>query len=66
MAVLYAKGRAHYFEILLGMEADTSELLNEMIASVKNLGRCGVTNIYELWENSTSSDLLCQPYTNLT
>ena len=46
MAVLYAKGRAHYFEILLGMEADTSELLNEMIASVKNLGRCGVTSIY--------------------
>lgn len=39
----YAKGWAHYFEMLLGFETDTSELLNEMITSVKNFGRCGVT-----------------------
>jgi threonine dehydrogenase-like Zn-dependent dehydrogenase len=42
----YAKGWAHYFEMLLGMETDTSELLNEMITSVKNFGRCGVTGVY--------------------
>lgn len=27
----YAKGWAHYFEMMLGMETDTSELINEMI-----------------------------------
>lgn len=42
----YAKGWAHYFETLLGLETDTSELLNEMITSVKNYGRCGVTGVY--------------------
>jgi threonine dehydrogenase-like Zn-dependent dehydrogenase len=42
----YAKGWAHYFEILLGMETDTSEIVNEMITSVRNFGRCGITGVY--------------------
>jgi threonine dehydrogenase-like Zn-dependent dehydrogenase len=42
----YAKGWAHYFELLLGFETDTSEILNEMITSVKNYGRCGITGVY--------------------
>lgn len=42
----YAKGWAHYFEMLLGAETDTSEILNEMITSVKNYGRCGITGVY--------------------
>lgn len=42
----YAKGWAHYFEMLLGAETDTSEILNEMITSVKSFGRCGVTGVY--------------------
>lgn len=42
----YAKGWAHYFEILLGMETDTSEIVNEMITSVRNYGRCGITGVY--------------------
>lgn len=42
----YPKGWAHYFEILLGAETDTSEIINEMITSVKNYGRCGVTGVY--------------------
>ena len=42
----YAKGWAHYFELMLGMETDTSEIINEMITSVKNFGRCGVTGVY--------------------
>lgn len=42
----YAKGWAHYFEQLLGMETDTSELLNEMITSVRPFGRVGVTGVY--------------------
>ena len=42
----YAKGWAHYFEMLLGAETDTSEIINEMITSVKNFGRCGITGVY--------------------
>ena len=42
----YAKGWAHYFEMLLGAETDSSELVNEMITSVKSFGRCGITGLY--------------------
>lgn len=42
----YAKGWGHYFEMMLGAETDTSEIINEMITSVKNYGRCGVTGVY--------------------
>lgn len=42
----YPKGWAHYFEILIGAETDTSEILNEMITSVKSYGRCGITGVY--------------------
>ncbi|KAJ5376681.1 hypothetical protein N7509_013567 [Penicillium cosmopolitanum] len=42
----YTKGWAHYFERLLGMETDTSELINEMIISVRAFGRCGITGVY--------------------
>ncbi|OQD74970.1 hypothetical protein PENDEC_c009G00004 [Penicillium decumbens] len=47
----YSKGWAHYFERLLGMETDTSELLNEMITSVRAYGRCGVTGVYAAYCN---------------
>ena len=42
----YAKGWTHYFELLLGAETDTSEIVNEMIESVKSFGRCGITGVY--------------------
>ncbi|KAL6718212.1 hypothetical protein ACLMJK_004300 [Lecanora helva] len=42
----YAQGWAHYFELMSGAETDTSEIVNEMIASVKNFGRCGITGVY--------------------
>lgn len=42
----YAKGWTHYFESLLGMETDTSEMLNEMITAVRPFGRIGVTGVY--------------------
>lgn len=42
----YAKGWAHYFETLLGMETDTTEMLNEMITALRPFGRIGVTGIY--------------------
>ena len=47
----YAKGWAHYFEMLLGVETDTSEIVNEMIESVKNYGRCGITGVYVGYTN---------------
>lgn len=47
----YAKGWAHYFEILLGMETDTSEILNEMITSARSFGRCGITGVYVGYTN---------------
>lgn len=42
----YAKGWAHYFENLLSLETDTSELVNEMITSVRAFGRCDITGVY--------------------
>ncbi|KAA6413108.1 MAG: alcohol dehydrogenase [Lasallia pustulata] len=42
----YAKSWAHKFELLMGMETDTSEIVNEMITSVKSFGRCGITGVY--------------------
>ena len=42
----YAKGWGHYFELLLGLETDTSEIVNEMMTSVKSFGRCGITGVY--------------------
>jgi threonine dehydrogenase-like Zn-dependent dehydrogenase len=42
----YAKGWAHWLEMAVGAETDTSEILNEMIEGVRNYGRCGVTGIY--------------------
>lgn len=42
----YAKGWAHYFELLLGAETDSSEIINEMLTSVRNFGRCGITGVY--------------------
>lgn len=42
----YAKGWMHWLEMQLGVETDTSEILNEMIQGVRNYGRCGVTGVY--------------------
>ena len=42
----YPKGWAHTLEIMVGLETDTSEILNEMIESVKSFGRVGITGVY--------------------
>lgn len=42
----YPKNWLHTIELATGLETDTSELINEMIESVKNYGRCGVTGVY--------------------
>jgi threonine dehydrogenase-like Zn-dependent dehydrogenase len=51
----YAKGWAHYFELQLGLETDTSEIINEMITSVRNYGRCGITGVYVGFVSYSSS-----------
>lgn len=47
----YPKGWLHTIEIAAGLETDTSEILNEMIESVKNYGRVGVTGVYVGYTN---------------
>lgn len=42
----YPKGWLHWLEITVGAETDTSEIVNEMIESVRNFGRCGITGVY--------------------
>jgi threonine dehydrogenase-like Zn-dependent dehydrogenase len=42
----YAKSWTHTLEMMAGLETDTSELVNEMIQSVRNFGRCGITGVY--------------------
>ena len=47
----YAKGLLHKIEYALGAETDTSEILNEMIQSVRPFGRIGITGVYAGFTN---------------
>ncbi|KAI6887791.1 GroES-like protein [Hortaea werneckii] len=47
----YPKSWLHTVELATGMETDTSEILNEMIESVKNYGRVGITGVYVGYTN---------------
>ncbi|CRK48107.1 hypothetical protein BN1723_001364 [Verticillium longisporum] len=47
----YPKGWAHWLELQLGLETDTSEIVNEMIESVRSFGRCGITGVYVGYTN---------------
>lgn len=42
----YSKSWSHYLEQKVGAENDTSEIVNEMIESVRDFGRCGITGVY--------------------
>ncbi|KAH8887585.1 GroES-like protein [Thozetella sp. PMI_491] len=56
----YAKGWAHWLEIMAGVETDTSEILNEMVESVRNYGRCGITGVYVGYTNHFNVGSLMQ------
>ncbi|KAL4894386.1 chaperonin 10-like protein [Aspergillus ambiguus] len=56
----YAKGWMHYFEQLLGMETDTSEIVNEMVTSVRSFGRVGLTGVYAAYTNHFNIGALMQ------
>ena len=47
----YPKSWMHTIELATGMETDTSEILNEMIESVRNYGRVGITGVYVGYTN---------------
>jgi threonine dehydrogenase-like Zn-dependent dehydrogenase len=47
----YPKGWTHKVELAAGLETDTSEIVNEMIESVRNFGRCGITGVYAGYTN---------------
>ena len=51
----YPKGWAHTFEIMAGLETDTSEILNEMIESVQGFGSVGITGVYVGYVSSDQS-----------
>jgi len=47
----YAKSLLHKIEYATGLETDTSEIVNEMIASVIPFGTCGITGVYAGFTN---------------
>lgn len=57
----YPKGWMHTVEIALGAETDTSELVNEMIESVRNYGRCGITGVYVGYVSTQSCQVRAYP-----
>ncbi|KAH6877212.1 chaperonin 10-like protein [Thelonectria olida] len=56
----YPKGWAHWLEMAVGAETDTSEIINEMVESVRNYGRCGVTGVYVGYTNHFNIGSLMQ------
>ncbi|TKA80175.1 hypothetical protein B0A55_03599 [Friedmanniomyces simplex] len=47
----YPKSIAHKLEMAAGLETDSPEILNEMIESVRNYGRVGITGVYVGYTN---------------
>ncbi|KAF1347534.1 chaperonin 10-like protein [Delphinella strobiligena] len=47
----YPKSWAHTIEMMTGLETDTSEILNEMIESVRAYGSVGITGVYAGFTN---------------
>jgi threonine dehydrogenase-like Zn-dependent dehydrogenase len=41
----------HAFEVAVGLETDTSEILNEIISCVRPYGRIGITGVYAGYTN---------------
>ncbi|KAL8387032.1 hypothetical protein RB595_010208 [Gaeumannomyces hyphopodioides] len=56
----YAKGWAHWLEMAVGAETDTSEIINEMVESVRNYGRVGLTGVYVGYTNHFNVGSLMQ------
>lgn len=56
----YVKGWMHYLEMTVGLETDTSEIINEMITSTRAWGRCGLTGVYAGFTNHLNVGSLMQ------
>jgi len=47
----FTKGYLHTIEVAVGLETDTSEIINEMISCVRPYGRIGITGVYAGYTN---------------
>ncbi|KAM0786491.1 hypothetical protein ACM66B_001949 [Microbotryomycetes sp. NB124-2] len=56
----YAKSLMHKVETAIGLETDTSEILNEMILSVRPFGTVGVTGVYAGFVNHLNMGAVMQ------
>ena len=54
----------HWIEMMIGAETDTSEIINEMIESVRNYGRVGITGVYVGYVSDLGHDVSLEPATN--
>jgi threonine dehydrogenase-like Zn-dependent dehydrogenase len=59
----YAKGWTHALELAVGLEQDTSEMINEAIYSTKKFGRVGLIGDYVGCEYSKHTRVADLPYT---
>lgn len=56
----YAKTWAHKLEIAVGLETDTSEILNECITSVIGYGTVAITGVYAGYTNHCKHSSVCR------
>ena len=57
----FGKGLAHKLELKLGVEQDTSEMVNECLYSTKKFGRVGIIGDYVGCKYNNTSQMLCLP-----
>jgi len=56
----YAKSIVHKIETAIGLETDSSDILNEMILSVRPYGRIGITGLYTGYTNHLNIGAIMQ------
>ncbi|KAH7020826.1 alcohol dehydrogenase GroES-like domain-containing protein [Microdochium trichocladiopsis] len=56
----YSKGWFHWLQLTVGLETDTSEIVNEMVESVRPFGRCGITGVYLGYSNQVNLGALME------
>ncbi|KAF3914513.1 hypothetical protein AA313_de0208040 [Arthrobotrys entomopaga] len=56
----YAKSILHKVETAIGLETDSSDILNEMIMSVRPYGRIGITGLYTGYTNHLNIGAIMQ------
>lgn len=62
----YPQSWTHTIELMAGLETDTPEIINEMIESVRNFGRVGITGVYVGYTNHFNIGKLSFPPHNIS